>query len=236
MPSLPATNWERLRLTIASSNSPLQPPVPPKPPKARPTLAFRVRKRTAILARWLHIYLSMVSFAIVFFFAATGLTLNHPDWFAQRDRTVRFQGVIPTRMLRSAPAAQPDKLAIVELLRKTHRIAGTVTDFRIDDSQIAVSFKGPGYTADAFIDPATGIYDLTETRGALLAVLNDLHRGQNTGSVWPVVIDASAILLCLISLTGLILILFLYKRRTAGLTVAVAGAAVCILLYRLFIP
>jgi uncharacterized protein len=40
------------------------------------------KKRAGKWARWSHIYLSMVSFAILFFFAATGLTLNHQDWFA----------------------------------------------------------------------------------------------------------------------------------------------------------
>jgi hypothetical protein len=30
-----------------------------------------------IVSRWLHIYLSMASFGILFFFAVTGLTLNH---------------------------------------------------------------------------------------------------------------------------------------------------------------
>lgn len=32
----------------------------------------RVERRTAIVSRWLHIYLSMVSFGIVLFFASTG--------------------------------------------------------------------------------------------------------------------------------------------------------------------
>ena len=31
--------------------------------------------------RWLHIYLSMFSLAVVLFFSVTGITLNHPDWF-----------------------------------------------------------------------------------------------------------------------------------------------------------
>ena len=31
--------------------------------------------------RWLHVYLSMISLAVVLFFSVTGITLNHPDWF-----------------------------------------------------------------------------------------------------------------------------------------------------------
>jgi uncharacterized protein len=69
------------------------------------------------------------------------------------------------------------------------------------------------------------------TRGFLFR-----RRGQATGKVWSAVIDASAILLCLVSLTGLILIWFIHKRRTAGLTLAALGAILCYLAYRLFIP
>jgi len=219
-------------LTTASS----RPTAGPGPAKHPHSLGFRIRRRTAIVSRWLHIYLSMVSFAIVLFFAATGLTLNHPDWFTGHEQTAHFKGTVPAALLHPTAGSQPDKLAIAELLRRNHKISGAVSDFRVDDSQIAVSFKGPGYTADAFIDPATGLYDLTETRSGFVAVVNDLHRGQATGKVWSAVIDASAILLCLVSLTGLILIWFIHKRRTAGLTLAVLGAILCYLAYRLFIP
>jgi FAD:protein FMN transferase len=44
------------------------------------------RKLTSV-SRWLHIYLSMVSFTIVLFFAATGFTLNHQDWFTRQQKT-----------------------------------------------------------------------------------------------------------------------------------------------------
>jgi len=43
--------------------------------------------------------------------------------------------------------------------------------------QIAINFKGPGYTADTFIDRATGSYEITETRMGWGAVINDLHKG-----------------------------------------------------------
>src|ERR1700722_18278976 len=53
---------------------------------------FVWRRRGAMLARWLHIYLSMISFAIVFFFAVTGLTLNHADKFGDQLHSVQEKG------------------------------------------------------------------------------------------------------------------------------------------------
>jgi hypothetical protein len=182
----------------------------------------------------------MVSFGVVFFFAVTGITLNHPDWGASQQKTVVHHGQAAKAMLgnRTAQgdAAGVNQLGLVEMLRSQDGIHGAVSDFRVDDSQIAISFKGPGYAADAFIDRDTGKYDLTETRNGFMAVINDLHKGRDTGKAWAVVIDISASLLVLVSLTGMILIWFMHKRRTAGLLLAAAAAAVCVVGYRLFVP
>jgi hypothetical protein len=196
----------------------------------------RLRVATAKTARWLHIYLSMVSFAVILFFAATGLTLNHPTWFANQQKTDERHGVVTAELLRASGGEQADKLGIVEMLRSRERVHGAVSDFRVDDQQIAVSFKAPGYTADAFIDRATGKYDLTEVRSGFVAVVNDLHKGSETGAGWRLLIDASAMFLVLVSLTGLLLICFLYKRRSSGLILAAAGAGICLLVYRLLVP
>ena len=39
-----------------------------------------LRNRSYQLARWLHVYTSMLSLLIVLFFSATGVVLNHPEW------------------------------------------------------------------------------------------------------------------------------------------------------------
>jgi hypothetical protein len=208
---------------------------------AQYSLGIRIRKSTAIVTRWLHIYLSMISFAVVFFFAATGITLNHAEWFSRQVQTTHYRGIVPASLLhesseRHTDKLEPDKLGIVELLRNRHKIHGSVSDFRVEDSQISISFKGPGYAADAFIDATNGSYDLAETRNGFVAVINDLHKGRDTGSVWSIVIDVSAALLVLVSLTGLVLIWFVYKRRTSGLILAIFSGVLCWLVYRAFVP
>jgi len=190
----------------------------------------------AVVARWLHIYLSMVSFAIVLFFAVTGLTLNHTEWFANSEKTLRFTGQMPHEWLRAPHNAEPAKLEIVEHLRSVNKLHGAVSDFRVEDNQISVSFKAPGYTADAFIDRDSNRYDVIEVRNGFIAVINDLHKGRDAGKVWSGLIDASAILLTLVSLSGLLLLFFIYKRRTSGLVLAAAGGTLCYLVYLRFVP
>lgn len=198
-------------------------------PVVRRTPAWK--RQTAIVSRWLHIYLSMISFGIVLFFAATGLTLNHAEFFNGEVRTTQVKGKVDLKWVRDV-----DKLQIVEHLRNVNGVKSALSDFRIDDSQLAVSFKGPGYTADAFIDRATGTYDLTVARMGIVAVLNDLHKGRDTGDVWSKIIDVSAGLMTLVSLTGLILIFFLQKRRMPGLIAVGIGTILCLAVYFVWVP
>jgi hypothetical protein len=177
----------------------------------------------------------MVSFAILFFFAVTGLTLNHTDWFAHQQQSAQLKGNIQRDWV-SADRKEPAKLEIVEHLRATHHIGGAMSDFRVEDNELAVSFKGPGYSADAFIDRKSGSYDLTENKMGLVAILNDLHKGRDTGKPWSWVIDLSAGLMCFVSITGFILVFFMHKVRFSAIMTALAGCAVSYLFYRFFVP
>ncbi|CAN5117072.1 hypothetical protein BH09BAC6_BH09BAC6_13090 [soil metagenome] len=194
-----------------------------------------LQTRTATVSRWLHIYLSMVSLAIILFFAVTGLTLNHADWFGGKPRISKYTGAMNSKWVKTKDTLQVAKLKIVEFLRKTNGIKGAVSDFRIEDAAVSVSFNGPGYAADAFINRDDGQYKLTETRLGLVAILNDLHKGRDTGKGWSWVIDVAAIFMTLVSLTGIVMICFMKKKRLNGLLMVVAGLAVVYLVYLFFV-
>lgn len=193
------------------------------------------KRRFAKYSRWLHIYISMASCAVVLFFSLTGLTLNHADWFGGTERTTQTTGQMNPTWTQTG-SRDVSKLDIVEFLRQTHRISGAVADFRSEDRDLSIAFKGPGYAADVLIDRATGKYELTESRLGFVALVNDLHKGRDTGAVWKVVIDASAILLTLISLTGLLLLYFVYKHRAAGYLLMALGTAAVFLVYLAWVP
>lgn len=158
---------------------------------------------------------------VVLFFSITGFTLNHAEWSSggviQRDVT----GTVDLKWL---DTAAPDKLNIAEKLRQDHSLRGHVDEVRIDERECTVMFKAPGYAADAFIDVKTGQYQMTIVEEGKLSVMNDLHKGRHSGRLWGVLIDASAILLTVISLSGLGLLFFLKRIRTGGLIVVAVGA------------
>jgi hypothetical protein len=198
--------------------------------------ALHRRRLVAKFTRWLHIYGSMSSFAIVFFFAVTGLTLNHPQWFANQMRTTKANGSLEASWTHTAADGDVKKLEIVELLRNRHGIHAALADFRVDDRECDLSFRGPGYSAEAVIDRASAHYELTEARMGWGAIINDLHKGRDTGSGWKALIDVSAILLVFVSLTGLVLIWFVHKHRAAGLLFLAAGGVLSYLLYAIWVP
>ncbi len=220
--------------------------------------------------RWLHIYVSLLGFTALIFFAATGITLNHPTWFGGSEQQVsEYEGKMDTAWLNDASAAaaaeadvdeaadadlsddgvggeelppepdyakQVDKLAVVEHLRNTHQVRGAVSEFRVDEYECMVLFKSPGYAADAFIDRETGTYNVTVTAMGAVAIMNDLHKGRDSGLAWSLVIDITALLMVFVSITGLVLIFYLKRRRFSGLVTAVVGTIVVAVVYVLWVP
>jgi hypothetical protein len=136
-----------------------------------------------VVAHWsrvLHTYLSMASFSILFFFAATGITLNHQDRMNGEPSVARHSGRLDDALVRFG--APVDQARIVDRLRGAHR-----------------------------------------------------HKGRDTGPVWAQIIDLSAILMMLVSITGLTLIFFLHKRLALGLWMLAIGTAVCVAVYAWFV-
>lgn len=181
------------------------------------------KKTFAQISRWLHIYLSMISFVIVLFFSATGLTLNHADYFQSKSTTTELKGNVNVTWVSSKDSSKIDKLSVVEFFRNQYKVKAAVSDFRIDESEISISFKSPGYEADAFINRANGSFQLMITSQGFMGFLNDLHKGRDAGKTWLLLIDIAAILMVLISLTGLTLLLFIKRKRVAGIVLAVIG-------------
>lgn len=98
-----------------------------------------------------------------------------------------------------------------------------------------MSFKGPGYSADAFINRKNGSFQLTEVKLGVVAVLNDLHKGRDSGKQWAWLIDVSAIFLTLVSLSGLVMLFFLRKKRVSGLILLGLGLAIGWLVYVIWV-
>ncbi|MGH9887768.1 MAG: PepSY-associated TM helix domain-containing protein, partial [bacterium] len=99
-----------------------------------------------------------------------------------------------------------------------------VTDRNGEGNEASLTFKAPGYSADCFIDSATGDYRLTVSYQGAVGVLNDLHRGRDAGAAWNWLIDVSGGFLTLVAITGLGLLVYLKKIRARALMTMAIGA------------
>ena len=198
-------------------------------------MAINWNRKFAEASRWLHIYVSMISFAIVLFFSVTGITLNHPDYFAGEMKESHEKGQMDSAWVKVTDTIKIDKLKIVERWRKQHGIKAPVSEFRIEEQQCAVSFRGPGYAADAFVNREDGSYEVTLLKAGVIGVLNDLHKGRDSGAKWAILIDIAAILMIIISLTGIILLLYIKRKRISGIVWALIGLGLALLVYWIWV-
>ena len=170
----------------------------------------------------------MICFLVVLFFAVTGITLNHPSWVlgGAGSRTTQT-GTMPGDW---KSGTEIDWLNVSEFFRKEYSVKGLVVSRKADERNADISFKNPGYGADAFIDVVTGKYEITIESQGFLAVMNDLHKGRDSRSSWRWFIDIAAGFLVAVSLTGLLLQLVLRKRRKLSLVLVGIGSAITLIL------
>jgi hypothetical protein len=190
-----------------------------------------LRLRVHSWLRWLHIYISMFTLLVVLFFALTGITLNHPDWvFGGSETATDVSGTLPAGWRQGD---EVDWVRVVEHLRAEHGVSGRLGDYRMDGTEGSLTFKGPGYSADAFFDPATGAYEMTIVRQGAVGVLNDLHRGRDSGAAWAWVVDLSGVFLTIVAITGIGLLWYLKKLRVSALVTMAVGVVVAVALMKL---
>lgn len=193
-------------------------------------MARPLKKSLLLWTRTLHIYASMFALIAIGFFSATGFLLNHPTWFdLERSAITEHDAeVVPEEI-----ATGTDKLALVEYLREHEGARGVVKSYSRTDERTVVNFTGPGRSMEFTVHQPTGDARVRiETRNAL-AKLGDLHKGKYTGTAWPLVIDATAIFLMLVTLSGVVLWLSLAKRRTLGWIAVAASVAIAVVVVML---
>ncbi len=179
-----AITSKRIRPFAKASDFPAPRSSASRPNKKKKTNGTRL----AAFARWVQIYVSMFGLALTLFFSLTGITLNHPDWFAG-ESVITLDGEIDDALLNDLrnPKSTTARLQIVEQLRADHQVSGSVKDFTADEFQ-------------------------------------------------SLIIDISALLLTLISATGLMLILWLRRKRLKGLVTMAVGALILIVLCVFLMP
>lgn len=187
-----------------------------------------------VISHWgllLHIYISMAGFTLVLLFAITGLTLNHQDFGWGQPTVTTSTVTLPADML-----VHPNQEELGRRLQQSLHLQSQMSDYREDDNQIQVTFAVPGYRSLITINRSDGKAEVEQETRGLLGRLDDLHKGFDSGPVWYWIIDISAILLTISSLTGMVTLLSLRARRRSGFIVASLGVLMVLAIYVIWVP
>lgn len=169
----------------------------------------------------------MIAFTVVLLFAFTGLMLNHPTWTLGDEANITVStGELPVELYLDDGAL--DYLTLSEFARNELGANGEVTSFGEAGGSASIVYANPGYTADLVVDIETSTYEFSAEQQGWVAVLSDFHTGTDTGGAWSWAVDAAAIFLIVVSLSGIVLQFFLRKRRRSAYVSAAAGSAIIV--------
>ena len=190
---------------------------------------MRVNKSLLTYSRLIHVYVSMALLTLMVFFSITGITLNHPEWFADKEADIQeLNMTLPEHLLALEAQGQ-----LLEHLHQQPWFNGKRMNLERDEYELFISDKGPGTNLSVTVDLETGETFVENTDYGVWAKLNDLHKGRNSGALWRFIIDLSALLMVLFSVTGLVLALAQRRvNKTLGLSlVTTLAVLVCYLFY-----
>lgn len=189
------------------------------------------------LRQW-HWISSAVCLALMLMFAATGITLNHADFFESGSksmvREVALPGALQERLAKlPRQAAVPPPVAT-----EIRRLTGADVTRETADNQygeIVFDLAAPGKDRVLTIDlnAATMTYEVTN-RGTI-ALLNDLHKGRHTGGAWKLLIDLSAAFFLIFAVTGFGLLWLHARARVSTWPLTALGIVAPLVVFLLLV-
>ena len=211
------------------------------PPTAAPPKKRRISRgwwlRQLHTWHWISAAVSLIGMLL---FAITGVTLNHADIIPATPTVTAKSGTLAPsllRLLKPAPkasaAAMPEPVAEAVAAAVGLNPAGRPAEW--SDGEVYVAMPRPGGDAWVSVDRGSGTIKSEVTSQGLLSLLNDLHKGRNTGLVWRLFIDLFAGAAILFTTTGLLLLQFHAKHRKKTWPLVGLGLAVPLVIAVIFI-
>ncbi|MBO6151617.1 PepSY-associated TM helix domain-containing protein [Acinetobacter sp.] len=181
-------------------------------------------------SRYVHGWLSAFAFLTLLFFSVTGLLLNHPEWFEPAKTEETTQLILPESVLKSIKQQENPSDTILNYVRQQQNVVGRYQSSEVMDNEVMIRLESPAGATDIWVMADTGETEITQKPASTVSMLNDLHRGKNSGLAWSWLIDISAIIVIALSLVGYILFLSIKTRLVTHLVLTAASLALIILL------
>lgn len=152
---------------------------------------------------------SAVSLFLMLLFAITGITLNHAADISAKPSTISVEVNLPGSMITSLTKQQAGPLpdAFRQWFNQQYNIAIPSSNIaQWSDDEVYLPMPRPGGDAWLSVDLVSGELIYEHSSRGVIAYINDLHKGRNTGAVWYWFIDVFAVACVVFCLTGLVLL------------------------------
>jgi hypothetical protein len=204
-------------------------------------MAFFNKRAVYSTSRALHIYISTALFFLLILFCISGIVLNHVDWLKNDKNNGQITTAIPSELatkaalqLETLPAIYPE---IEAFLAEQYSLSHAKSiEWEKEDALVMLDYPLPAGFAYVELDFIAGELNLEYQTGGFLSLIGDLHKGRYTGEVWSWVIDISAVLMIIFSLTGMIILFQNRKKRLAGIGLTVLGVVTPLVIYLCWVP
>lgn len=191
------------------------------------------------LHQW-HWISAAVSLIGMLLFAITGVTLNHAGQIEAEPKVVSRKATLPPdllAMLAKGPedGKRPLPVQLEPFLDKAvgADVAGREGEW--SPEEVYVALARPGGDAWVSIDRETGAIEHEKTTRGVVSLLNDLHKGRNSGKAWSWFIDIFAGACVVFTVTGLVLLQFHARARPLTWPLVGLGLAAPVILVILFV-
>lgn len=201
---------------------------------------MNLKKRVFKFSRIIHVYLSMALLALLVFFCLTGIFLNHSDWFSNHYTDKSVVLVVPEDIqnaLKNSVSLHRLPLNDIQayLNKKYHLTHLNQVNVDEEMGEVVLDYQMPAGFVTVYLNvDGSGTLDLR--KGSIVTIMNDLHKGRHSGVIWSWVIDISAVLMLIFSISGLVILLQNRKYRRVGLWLSGLGILTPLLIYWFWVP
>lgn len=189
------------------------------------------------LWHWVSSALCLVAMML---FAATGLTLNHAGAIPATPKVTAHTAQIPPQV-QAALATGPQEgdaplpREARDWLARSMSVEAGGRPAEWSEDEVYLALPRPGGDAWVRFDRAGGEVEYEKTTRGAVALLNDLHKGRNTGPAWGWFIDVFAVACLVFCATGLLLLQMHARSRPITWPLVAAGLAAPLILILLFV-
>lgn len=176
----------------------------------------------------------------ILLFSLTGITLNHAADIPANKKITEIDASLPASVidefvaLPEGEAVIPDVL--VDFVSDKYDVAipaSVVGEW--DGIEFYAAWPGPGTDSWVAVDSELEMVTYESVDRGWISYFNDLHKGRNTGAVWPWFIDVFAVACIIFSVTGLQLLMRHAPSRASTWPVTVLGVLIPFVILLLFV-